>query len=65
ADDTGFQSGDVIAEVNGQTVTTLDEYRKAVANLKPGQNVVFKILRRNGDRTMTMFLPGVVPADNK
>src|SRR5215469_14481988 len=65
ADDTGFQSGDVIAAVNDQTVASVDEYRKAVANLKAGQNVVFKILRRNGDRTMTMFLPGVVPADNK
>jgi len=65
AEDTGFQSGDVISEVNGQAVTTVDEYRKAVSNLKPGQNVVFKIMRRNGDRTMTMFLPGVVPAENK
>jgi len=65
ADDTGFQPGDVVSEVNGQAVTTVDDYRKAVAKLKPGENVVFKILRRNGDRVMTMFLPGVVPADNK
>jgi len=65
AEDTGFALGDVISEVNGQTVTSVDDYRKAVANLKPGQNVVFKILRRNGDRVMTMFLPGVVPSENK
>ena len=66
ADDIRFAPGDVINEVNGQTVTTLDEYRKAIAQLKPGQNVVFKVLRRNyNDRVMTVFLSGVVPADEK
>jgi len=44
----------------------VDEYRKAVDKLKPGENVVFKVLRRgNTDRVMTVFLPGVVPADSK
>src|SRR6266436_3623335 len=65
ADDTGFQPGDVVSEVNGMAVTSVDDYRKAVSKLKPGENVVFKVLRRNGDRVMTMFLPGVVPADTK
>jgi len=51
--------------VNGMAVTSVDDYRKAVSKLKPGENVVFKVLRRNGDRVMTMFLPGVVPADTK
>src|ERR1700730_9378058 len=63
ADDTAFQRGDVVTEVNGTAVTSVDDYRKAVSKLKPGENVVFKVLRRNGDRVMTMFLPGVVPAD--
>ncbi|MGB9433839.1 MAG: Do family serine endopeptidase [Candidatus Acidiferrum sp.] len=66
ADDIGFGPGDVISEVNGQSVTTVDEYRKAVDKLKPGENVVFKVLRRgNTDRVMTVFLPGVVPADGR
>jgi serine protease Do len=66
ADDVGFAPGDVISEVNGQSVTTVDDYRKAVGKLKPGENVVFKVLRRSPtDRTMTVFLPGVVPADSK
>jgi len=66
ADDIRFAPGDVINEVNGQTVTTIDEYRKAIAQLKPGQNVVFKVLRRSyNDRVMTVFLSGVVPADEK
>ena len=65
ADDTGFQPGDVVSEVNGQTVNSVDDYRKAVLKLKPGENVVFKVLRRNGERVMTMFLHGRVPAANK
>ena len=66
ADDIRFAPGDVINEVSGQTVTTIDEYRKAIAQLKPGQNVVFKVLRRSyNDRVMTVFLSGVVPADEK
>jgi len=66
ADDIRFAPNDVINEVNGQTVTTIDEYRKAIAQLKPGQNVVFKVLRRSyNDRVMTVFLSGVVPADEK
>jgi serine protease Do len=66
ADDIGFTPGDVISEVNGQSVITVDDYRKAVARLKAGENVVFKVLRRSPtDRVMTVFLPGVVPADGK
>ena len=66
ADDVGFQQGDVIAEVNGQAVTAVDDYRKAISKLRAGENVVFKVLRRSPtDRVMTVFLPGVVPSDNK
>ena len=66
ADDVGFTQGDVISEVNGQTVTSVDDYRRAISKLKAGENVVFKVLRRSPtDRVMTVFLPGVVPADSK
>jgi len=66
AEDIQFIAGDVITEVNGQSVTSVDDYRKSIAKLKPGENVVFKILRRSPtDRVMTVFLPGVVPADSK
>jgi serine protease Do len=66
ADDVGFSPGDVISEVNGQSVASVEEYRKAVAKLKSGENVVFKILRRSPtDRIMTVYLPGVVPAEDK
>jgi S1-C subfamily serine protease len=66
ADDVGFGRGDVIAEVNRESVNSVDEYQKAVAQLKPGSNVVFKVLRKSdGDRVLTVFLPGIVPAENQ
>ena len=64
-DDLGFARGDVIAEVNRQAVGSVADYKAVVGKLKPGQNVVFKVLRRqDNDRVLTVFLPGVVPADN-
>jgi len=66
ADDVGFSPGDIISEVNGQSVTSVDEYHKAASKLKPGDNVVFKVLRRSPtDRVLTVFLSGVVTADGK
>ena len=64
-DDIGFARGDLIAEVNRQPVTSVAEYKAVIGKLKPGTNVVFKVLRRqDSDRILTVFLPGVVPADN-
>jgi serine protease Do len=65
ADDLGFARGDIIAEVNRQAVGSVAEYKATVGKLKPGQNVVFKVLRRqDNDRILTVFLPGVIPAEN-
>jgi serine protease Do len=65
ADDLGFTRGDVITEINRQPITSLADYRAAIAKLKPGQNVVFKVLRgADNNRVLTVFLPGVVPSDN-
>jgi serine protease Do len=65
ADDLEFGRDDLIVEVNHETVTSVDEYRKAISKLKPGDNVVFKVLRKlDSDRVHTVFLPGVVPPNN-
>ncbi len=65
ADDLGFARGDVIAEINHEVINSVADYRKTVAKLKPGVNVVFKILRRqDSDRILTVFLSGVVPAES-
>src|SRR5579863_5585640 len=66
ADDLNFTRGDVITEINRAPITSMEDYKAAVAKLKPGENVVFKVLRRaDNDHTLTVFLPGVVPADGK
>src|SRR5271167_3342709 len=65
SDDLNFGRGDVITEINHEAITSLDDYRAAVAKLKPGVNVVFKVLRRQDDRILTVFLSGVVPADSE
>ena len=65
-DDLGFARGDLIAEVNRQPVNSVAEYKTVVSKLKPGNNVVFKVLRgQENGRILTVFLPGVVPAENQ
>ena len=65
ADDLGFARGDVITEINRQQITSMADYRAAITKLKPGSNVVFKVLRgTDNNRVLTVFLPGVVPSDN-
>src|SRR5689334_19082704 len=66
ADDLNFGRGDVITQINGEAVTSVADYRKAVANLKAGDDIVFKILRRqDSDRIATVYLSGKVPAENQ
>jgi len=65
SDDLNFVRGDVISEINHDPITSLDDYRAAVKKLKAGENVVFKVLRRNDDRVLTVFLAGVVPAGSQ
>src|ERR1700736_3119841 len=66
ADDIQFARGDVIAEINREPISSVDDYKRAIAKLKPGASVVFKVLRRgDADRTFTLYLSGVVPADNQ
>ena len=64
AEDLLFTRGDVITEINRQPINSVADYRAAV--LKPGDDVVFKVLRRqDGDRMLTVYLSGKVPSDNQ
>jgi len=66
ADDLNFVRGDVIVEINHESVSSVADYRKAVSNLKPGGDVVFRVLRRqDSDRLLTLYLSGKVTADNQ
>ena len=62
AEDVGFMRGDLIQEINHQPVKSADDYRKLIANMKPGEDVVFKVLRHaDNERMLTIFLAGIVP----
>lgn len=64
AEDIGFARGFVITEINHTPVNGLADYRREMAKLKPGQDVLFKVAppRASNDRVLTVFLAGVVPA---
>ena len=62
AEDVGFMRGDLIQEINHQPVKSADDYRKLIATMKPGEDVVFKVLRHaDNERMLTIFLAGIVP----
>ncbi len=63
ADDIGVARGDVILEVNRQTVNTVEEFNRMQAGLKSGQDVVFLVRQRGGGRqgNGTIFLAGTLP----
>jgi serine protease Do len=66
ADDLNFTRGDVISQVNGEAVSSVADYRKAISKLKHGEDVVFKVLRRqDSDQILTLYLSGKVPSDNQ
>jgi serine protease Do len=65
-DDIGLARGDVIVEVNHEAISSVGDYRRALAKLKAGGNVVFKVMRRaDTDRMLTVFLAGVVPGEKQ
>ncbi len=61
ADETGFIQGDVIVAVNHVAVYTVRDFHHELAKIRPGQDVLFKVLRRQDDETYTVFLAGVMP----
>jgi S1-C subfamily serine protease len=61
-EDVGFLRGDLIQEINHQAVNSAADYRRLMAGMKPGQDVVFKVLRHaDNERMLTIFLAGVIP----
>jgi serine protease Do len=54
ADDAGLRRGDVVLEVNRETVTTLGEYRKAIEKAVGKKSVLFLV--RRGDNTLFLAL---------
>ena len=64
ADDIHLAAGDVILSINSQPVNSVDDVKKVQAKLKPGDAVLFRIMRRNGTRSsdwVSTFLSGSLP----
>src|SRR5215469_1700931 len=62
AEDLGLARRDVITEVNHMPINSMADYRREIAKLKPGQDILIKVASRQSDRVLTRFLAGVVPA---
>jgi serine protease Do len=66
AEDTNIGRGDVITEINEQQINNLADFKRVVATFKPGQEVVFKVLRPSqSGQQFTALLGGVIPASDK
>jgi len=65
AEDVDFLRGDVIIEINHAPIATMADYHREIAQLKPNQDVLFKVARRTEvpDRYLTLFLAGAVPTE--
>jgi serine protease Do len=62
ADDIGVARGDVILEVNKQSVNGEDDFNRIATSLKSGQDVVFLVRQRGaGNQDGTIFLAGTLP----
>lgn len=62
AEDAGFSRGDVIVEINHTPVRSMADYHAQMDNLKGGQDVLFKVERRNDSGSgLTIFLAGQIP----
>ena len=60
-EDVGLSRGDVVLEINKQTVNSEDEFRKVQSQLKSGQDVVFLVRQGRGRNAGTIFLAGTLP----
>jgi serine protease Do len=61
-EDVGLTRGDIILEINRQTVDSEDQFSRVSATLKSGQDVVFLVRQRGAGRQGgTIFLAGTLP----
>jgi len=66
AEDINLQPGDVVVSINRQAVSNTDELKRLQGNLKPGDPVQFRVMRRVGGRNSTdwqqAFVAGTLPS---
>ncbi|HVB35277.1 MAG TPA: Do family serine endopeptidase [Patescibacteria group bacterium] len=65
ADDAGFRPGDLIVAINRKPVYTVSDFQRVLSKTKPGQDLLFKVVRRQEDnQNLIVFLAGVMPKEN-
>ena len=52
----GFEAGDLVAEVDGQNITTIDDLTSVIASHKVGDKLTFKVIRNNQELTIDLEL---------
>ncbi|MGH9866154.1 MAG: Do family serine endopeptidase [Candidatus Acidiferrales bacterium] len=62
ADDIKFLRGDVIIAINHVAIVNLQDYKQEIAKLKPGEDVLFKVVHPDGTgQQFTVFRAGTIP----
>jgi serine protease Do len=63
AEDIGLQPGDILLAINRTPVGSVEEVNRAQVNLKPGDAVQLRVLRRNGRNGdwSALFVAGMLP----
>jgi serine protease Do len=63
ADDVGLVRSDLILEINRHPVSSVEDIKKIQATLKPGDPVMFRVMRHDPRRNewSSVFLPGTLP----
>jgi len=70
AEDIGLAKGDIILQLNRQNVSTPEDIKKIQSGLKPGDSVVFRVMRQAGSMRGTgewqpLFLSGKMQEGNQ
>ncbi|MBW2364049.1 MAG: PDZ domain-containing protein [Deltaproteobacteria bacterium] len=47
AAEAGFQRGDIIIEINRETIKDINEYKKVIKKIKKGKEIAFLVERMN------------------
>ena len=62
ADDIQFLERDVITEINHAAINNIEDYKREIAKLRPGQDVLFKVIHADGTgQQFTVFRTGTIP----
>lgn len=66
AEDVQFFEHDVIVEINHVAINNLEDYKREIAKLRPGQDVLFKVIHADGTgKNLMLFHTGTIPQAGK